>query len=53
MEQAYRRLGVTIPCINKHSRCKMWAAAGECHNNGMWMQQHCRRACTSCAIATE
>ena len=50
LEEAYRRLGVVVPCTDEDSRCNTWAAAGECHNNGEWMQQHCRRACTSCAL---
>ena len=51
LEQAHRRLGAIVPCSNSDLRCDRWAAAGECHNNDMWMHQHCRRACTPCAFS--
>mmetsp|Transcript_40902 Transcript_40902/g.96253 ORF Transcript_40902/g.96253 Transcript_40902/m.96253 type:complete len:112 (-) Transcript_40902:272-607(-) len=28
------------------AQCEVWAEAGECARNGVWMRAHCNRACS-------
>ncbi|KAG7369083.1 procollagen-proline,2-oxoglutarate-4-dioxygenase [Nitzschia inconspicua] len=39
-------------CINKNDGCTIWAVAGECDKNPMYMKTHCSPACMSCELFT-
>ena len=35
-------------CVDHHVNCKLWADAGECKRNPMFMHHHCSRSCHVC-----
>lgn len=36
------------PCLDRHQRCKEWAAMGECEHNPNYMLRECERSCFKC-----
>ena len=39
-------------CYDEDDRCPMWASAGECVSNAIWMKKHCRKPCSQCPPTT-
>lgn len=39
------RIWVNQPCLDKDSRCALWAAGHECKRNPEWMFENCPTSC--------